>query len=589
MVLYLGSAGAGVAGGVNSGAGGSLWWPNSAELAWDAVYQKFMKGGVLATEGDAISFARASAARKSDGSIAAINAKRQEATGLLYEPAGDNLIATAIFTGATAGVIGSGGAVPSPWQFSNNSYIREVVSKSKDKIRIRVARTGAAPSGTSVTFRSHAFGAYQIVTGPVAAQCKLTLISFSGAFSNLVSCIQELTSGDVFVNLTNSSVLTTAGQATEETIWRNIPAANKATFGVIVNMSHATADFECVYELELPQMEHRADATMTSLMNSEDVTDPRSADVVTMLAPHDGAKFVGSFYEGGGFWDNPTIASGQHILVARGSRSNRLKKAFIMPGDITVEQRGRFAERVAPPAFVDAGLLNRTVGGQVYSQHKPTGATWAIQAAANKSDRYRFETRPGAYWSGDTLNDRHRAELTGGVLAFDADIWYSDWFRIVSVDWNAVAVWLIAMQLHQTEDAGESASPVLAFEFTPAGMRLVTRTYPGASGPIGNPGSTPRYTMPEFKIGQWYRRVMRTKLNNAAAGELQLWMDGSEKINLSGISNCYPDAVAPYAKFGIYSGNAMPVGSISTVIEYARVECGLVSLASRVATPLDLV
>ena len=589
MAFLFGADGAGANGVVSSvGAGAMPWWPTLAEYAWDAVKQNYIKGGQKVDQATALSFARASAARKTDGTIAAINAMRQEAAGVLYEPAGDNLISTAVFTGAVVGNLASGGSIPSPWQFSNNSFIREVISKSKDKIRIRMARTGGAPSGTSTTFRSGTFNAFPVVTGPVAASFKVTLISFSGAFLNVTGIIQEQDSSNVQVGNTNGTALTTAGQSVSDVLWRNIPNGNKVSLNIVCNLSNSTADFEVVLELETPQLELASSAIASSWMNTEDVTDPRSVDVATALVPSNGSKIVGSFYElGGGYWDAVTISGNAQAITARGSRGNRLRSAIILPGGATVDQRAFAAERIAPPTFAEA-TGNKTISGQSYSQHKPTGFPLAITLASNKNDRYLFETKPGQYWSGDTGNDRHRAEYSGPPLAFDTDVWWSDWFRLKSVDWDAVSGWLILGQIHASPDAGDfGASPIFAYEFTRNGMTIVTRT--AATGPTSNPSSTTRYTMPGFQMGRWYRRVVRTKLNNAGAGELDVYFDGTQVVNLTGISNCYPDVVAPYMKFGIYSGPAMPAGSKSTIAEYARVEIGTASLAARIATPLDLI
>lgn len=566
------------------------FWPVGSEYAWDAIRGRFAINGHRTPQADALLFTRASAAEKTDGTIAAIDAMRAEAAGILYEPAKDNLIQTPSFSSATVGVIGSGGAFPSPWNFSQTALVREVVSKSKRTIRMRANRTGGAPSTTSLTFRSSASASFPVVTGPIAASGKLTLVSFSGAFANIGFGVQEQTAAGATVGTTLNAPLTVAGTSTQEIKWRNIPNANKAAFVVVTNLSDATADFEVVFELEFPQLEYQSDAIATSWMNSEDVTDPRSADAAKLLLPASGAKLVGSFYELGGYWDAVTIADDEHVLTPRGSKSNRLVAATVLDDTATFDQRTVAANKLSPPVFSDVTVSTVTLDGKTWSVHRDTDRAYAVRKASNKQSAYRFEVHSGDYWDGEAQQDRNRSELSCGTKmpVFDTDIWYSDAFRVVSVNYDDITQHLIVGQLHATEDGGDiSTAPIFSFQASASGLLVKTAT--AATGPTSPVAQTTRLTWGGLVLNKWVRRVVRIKPNNAGAAELQVWLDGQEVLALTGISIGYPDAIGPYFKTGAYIRDALPSWSKPIIVENANVETGTASLVARVTTPLDIV
>lgn len=571
--------------------GGGRWYPSDAEYAWDAVNGRFMENRHWVPQEDALEFSRASAAEKTDGTIATINAMRAEATGVLYEAAKDNLIQTPSFSSATVGVIGSGGAFPSPWNFSQTALVREVVSKSKRTIRMRANRTGGSPSATSLTFRSSASASFPVVTGPVAASAKLTLVSFSGAFTNIAFGVQEQTAAGATVGTTLNTPLTVAGTSTEEIKWRNIPADNKAAFVVLASLSNATADFEYVFDLEFPQLEYQSDAVATTWMNSEDVTDPRSVDVATLLLPASGDKLIGSFYQLGGYWDAATVVGDEHALTARGHRSNRLRAVTVMDDTSTFDQRAAAASILAPASYTDVTASTVTLDGKTWSVHRDTDRAYAVRKATNKQSQYRVEVHAGDYWDNEAQQDRNRAELACSTKmpVFDTDIWYSDAFRILSVDYDDITQHLIVGQLHATEDGGDVATaPIFSFQATASGLLVKTAT--AATGPTSPVAQTTRLTWSGLVTGQWVRRVARIKPNISNAAEIQIWINGVEELpTVSGINIGYPDAVGPYAIFGAYIRDALEVGSKPIIVEYANVETGTASLAARVTAPLEIV
>jgi hypothetical protein len=564
------------------------WVPREAETAWDVKGNRYFTIDRLQEKSKNYTFTRAGFALKSDGTLAANNVQRLDSNGLLYEPAGDNLIETPYFDGATAGVIGSGGAFPGQWNFSQTTLVREVVTKTHNKIRMRANRTGGTPSTTSLTFRSSASASYPVVTGAVSTSAKLTLISFTGAFLNISFGVQEQTSGGGAVGTTTNTPLTVAGTVTEEIKWRNIPNGNKAAFVVVTNLSDATADFEVVFELEFPQMEYSATAEATTWMNSIDGTDPRAVDAISQSMMRNGEKWVGSFYETGGYWDNPTVSNNLYTIVARGGKANKLLSTVTLPAPTTFLQRAVVAEQLSPFVFTNQVAATRTINGQSFTVHS-SGADHTLKYATNRNDLFQFDTRDTDFWTSEASQDRNRSEFSGSTkFASDTNIYYSDHFRLLSCDYDKITQHLIVGQLHATEDGGDvSTSPIFFFNITRDGMEIKTAT--AASGPTAPVASTLRYLWTGFRMNEWVARVVRLKVNNAGAAELQVWLNGVQVLNLTGISIGYPDTVGPYWKFGNYIRANMPSNSIRVLTQYARVECGTTDLTSRVTTPLEIV
>ena len=590
MFLF-GSDGAGANGVVSSvGASAQTWWPTLAEYAWDAARGRFVVNGEKVVQGSALAFARASAAEMTDGTIAAINALRQESAGVLYEPAKDNVIETTVFSGATVGIIGSGGVFPGTWNFSQTALVREVVSKSKRTIRMRATRTGGAPSTTSLTFRSSASASYPIVTGPLAASGKLTLISFSGAFSNIGFGVQEQTSGGTTVGTTTTVPLTVAGTSTEEIKWRNIPNGNRAAFVVVTNLTNATADFEVIFEIEFPQLEYQDEARATSWMNVTDATDPRSVDAATLLLPASGAKLVGSFYELGGYWEAVTVSGGQHVLTARGHRTNRLVAATVVDDSATFEQRAAVATKLVPTTFFNVTTTSVTLDGKTWTVHRDTDISYAMRKAVNKNSLYRMEARSGHYWDGESQEDRNRSELSCNTKmpVADSDIWYSDAFRIIAVDYSDITQHLIVGQLHATEDGSDvSTAPLFSFQATAGGLLVKTATSP--TGPTAPVAQTTRLTWAGLTVGKWVPRVVRVRPNISGSAELQVWLNGVLEYSQTGLSIGYPDTVGGYWKSGIYIRDALAANARPVIVEYSGIETGTTSLLSRVTAPLEIV
>lgn len=147
---------------------------------------------------------------------------------------------------------------------------------------------------------------------------------------------------------------------------------------------------------------------------------------------------------------------------------------------------------------------------------------------------------------------------------------------------NNPASWMVAGQFHATPDADDvQGSPVLAQQFSGDTFEIITRTHADDPG-TANPSGTSRYST-TWLGSDWVNLVYRVQFTRGTStSELQVWMDGVEIVNLTGIAIGYNDAEGPYFKYGIYRSAAAE----TTVIDYANVEVSTSSLLDRVANPL---
>ena len=249
-----------------------------------------------------------------------------------------------------------------------------------------------------------------------------------------------------------------------------------------------------------------------------------------------------------------------------------------MPGNMfigAVKNRAADFVPVAPASAV-------SVMGRSYRTNSPDQS---YNLTRDRSfELYRFEIRAGERWSGDAISER--SEL--GALdtwPMEQDIWLS-YSVMVEPGPPVSSNFLVIGQFHNTPDAGEySPSPPFEVNISSATQALEIRTRGSAENPLtSNPVATIHYIDPDFSRGKWYDFVVRFRSSYAGNGQLQVWRDGLQIINASGLVNGYNDAVGPYLKFGAYRG---PTANGETfAVQYANVEVGLSSLLSRVSRPL---
>lgn len=148
----------------------------------------------------------------------------------------------------------------------------------------------------------------------------------------------------------------------------------------------------------------------------------------------------------------------------------------------------------------------------------------------------------------------------------------------------APADWLVLTQFHTDGDVADVArSPMLALTMQGSTFRVVTRSDPSPVS-TSNPAEVIRYSEPSWTRGVWRRLVVRARFERTGNGRLDVWQDGV-LIFGGDVPMGYNDTEdSPYYKHGLYrAADANPM-----VAEFANVEIGTNSLASRVTAPLAL-
>jgi hypothetical protein len=295
------------------------------------------------------------------------------------------------------------------------------------------------------------------------------------------------------------------------------------------------------------------------------------------------------------------VLNDRQAMIVRGIGNRRqvLNPRYMTAGTFAVSENA-----LTDPAFSEAwetlesGTISTPVNGdfpsaapdrnadifvsgqpyQVQADRKP----WAFNVLGD--NHYRFELRYGDQgFAGDTP-DKHRVELYAlNRVNNNTDIWMSYSMMIEEgpeniMDWMALGQW------HPTADANDiDASASIANFLYGEDLRIITR-YDTAATTTVNPAGTQRYTYQPTR-GSWDNFVFRTKFHHTS-GELDIWKNGVQIVNLTGIGMGYNDTLGPYYKFGIY-GDATKVGSVIAV-RFANMEWGTSSLSARVTTPLEI-
>jgi hypothetical protein len=202
--------------------------------------------------------------------------------------------------------------------------------------------------------------------------------------------------------------------------------------------------------------------------------------------------------------------------------------------------------------------------------HSPL-KSYSVQQSRDFANWFRFEVRDGDQFEEDvgrpTFYNRAELYAAGTTIDGDEETWFSFAVRAFGVsDFNN------ARAIFQ----GVYTIPVLQILCQDTSFRI--RTFEDVEGTAT---SVTRYVGDPMVEGEPEQIVMRCKFSPTAA-ELQVWRNGSEILNLSGIK--MGDGPTTIPKFGIYRSGA----SETFVTEVANWEFGQASLADRVLNPLAL-
>jgi len=227
-----------------------------------------------------------------------------------------------------------------------------------------------------------------------------------------------------------------------------------------------------------------------------------------------------------------------------------------------------------------------TVLGQNYQLECAPSSTHSLQ----RLDTYeRFQVASGDVAAIDDAT-KERSELyvrdgAARAIAFDIAFWVSMALRIPSASAfpsASATTWCIIGQIHSTASPNIGdvlLSPAWAQDISGGVFTVQTRSFAGT--PVtSNPPAITRYTDAALPRDTWINLVYQLTFD-PSAGAMQIWRNGSSVFN-STIPMGYNQPDAGYPKFGIYRS----ASTTTTTIEFANVEWGTTSLASRITTPL---
>jgi hypothetical protein len=217
-----------------------------------------------------------------------------------------------------------------------------------------------------------------------------------------------------------------------------------------------------------------------------------------------------------------------------------------------------------------------SIRGNAYDQES-AGQPWSIQRATNTvGDVTRFELRYNDRWVEDTFpgENPERAQLDGyrQVTLEGNEVWAAFAFFVEPGPFFRSA-WTVIGQMHNQKG---SAIP-LNIQFNNEFLRIHTSRQAD-----GAPAVAATHFSRKIGRGEWHRVVLRFR--EGAAGELDFWLDGEQIVKFNGPIGSAGDT--SYWKFGIYRGPG-PI-SAPLAIQYANMEVGPASLATRIRNPLPI-
>jgi hypothetical protein len=226
---------------------------------------------------------------------------------------------------------------------------------------------------------------------------------------------------------------------------------------------------------------------------------------------------------------------------------------------------------------------NQDVNGRIYFVQN-SGASYALGKNLTRGSRWRFEAKPGDYVLGQTDRIRSELQCSQKETVSGVDVWLSDWVYIEQPSGPLTADIGIG-QFHQTEDAGDfSGFPPVIMEMGSGGLTVYT-AFASSATQATSWAHTTRLTNYPFSTLTWHRRVMRCRFGWSNDAQLDLWLDGTQVINLTGINMGMNDTVGPYYKFGGYGEQN---NEQWLAVQYANVELSATTLVSRVSTPIPV-
>ncbi|MBP1862127.1 heparin lyase I family protein [Rhizobium herbae] len=487
----------------------------------------------------------------------------------------NNLVTNITAAGAVAGVIGSGGSVPTSWERSNTMPL-EIISVTTvggvKRVRAKFSRTGGAPVLATCALRPIGYANRLVLSNDLYGAVANARIIASTGINNTRLLWTELTSADVLV--TNHVVdIPRDGEFHKvAAVATPVNANGKGYVQFVFEPLTTTNDFSVEFEFDA---EVEFGIVTYPIINV-------AADDATLSLPSGTFDIHLPGERGGHILLNQTGVipltppAGQSSLIA--------KLATLMEVGRANVDRADFAEALDRPVFSEA-LITTQVPAEWGGVHCRPDADYAITRATNKRNRLRFECRPGdrPVWNAP---DTERSEVfQNGLVPFVERRYFSFSTMIEPATVIDAKSWFLFAQLHNSQDATDGVtSPAFAFELQ-AGSQLAIVVRSSAQNPlVVNPGSKALFRDPYFKLGRFYNWVIELRYdNNAQTSIFRVWRDGKLLFDYDGPLG-YIDAMPPYMKAGIYRNNSNRID----VVHLVNYEYGNDSLLERINAPLPI-
>ncbi len=280
------------------------WWPAGAVYAADFVNGRYMRNGNAVTAEEAFSVSRATGRWAVDSTGLwrhfGPNVPAITDLGLSVEPAGTNLVPNPALTGAVAGIVGSGGSLPTGWSTNGSGLVVHVVAVTTlnglPALHLRVFGTATS------TFFELSLMSDTSISASTGYTASIFLRSLAGSMPSV-----ELRQADAGSGFVTANVLSTM-LAPLDRRGASFTSQASTAFGRL-RVSHfltvgSSYDFSIL--LSCPQMEARNSATSAVLttrdVETADIGLPAGSGLVYLMT-HNGS--VLNTGPASGHWEVP--------------------------------------------------------------------------------------------------------------------------------------------------------------------------------------------------------------------------------------------------------------------------------------------
>lgn len=562
-----------------------------------------------------------------DSQVATFPARRDAQGRALVERASTNLIPAEIrdYNSAAVGVQGAGGALPSRWTETNvagTTIKYEVVSKSADKLTIRVFKTDAVTSARDFLINMPARGwGWTPGAGSVVSSVRVRVVEQSANFSGirLSQNVHQVVDGVTTTLRGASSGHIKAGQAE-----RVLSARTEVNAGELVNIAvggsvpvgQEASTWSVTFEIS--QAHSEFGQTSYDFTTFTGASKPLSTAgihippgtytaLVHCAGSPSGISPYGNDSNNGGQWhDNIVVTGNGGWSVPVGAGTKYVEQIHVFKGRLTSAQKSAVSDLIDPLKYGGVILDGEDfrLNGRTATLTTPE-KSYSYLRAPNRRSLERWEIRQGEHYIGDNPErpSAERAQRTEWMdykspVPWRVPVWHTMQIKIepgtAGPGLNKPAS-LIVGQWHATEDdlAGggrETAREPVAglwlnsddqirFDIRWTDVKDMQTTTPLNPRTVWEAHNFPR--------GQWVHLLQKVTFDWAPAeqggiGHTELWCDGEKVVDVVRPIG-YNDMLGPHWKQGLYRSAGTNFGR--AVAFYANSYHGTTDLSHLIGNP----